>query len=70
MRWARILAVAAPLAGLVLVAAGALAPVRAQVELVEFGGGRLGAVRATAGRSHTLQTSRESLSPATSRART
>ena len=42
-----------------LVAAGALAPLWAQVEKVECGGGRLGAVRATAGRSHPLQTSRD-----------
>ena len=57
-RRARILAVAAPLAGIVLVAAGALAPVRAQVEMVEIGEGRVGAVRATVGKSHTLQTNR------------
>ena len=59
MRWARILAAAAPLAGLMLVAAGALAPLWAQVERVDVGPGRVGAVRATARPSHTLQTSRD-----------
>ncbi|HEV2559514.1 MAG TPA: type II and III secretion system protein family protein [Microvirga sp.] len=56
-RWARALALGAPLAGLAILGGAALAPVKAQ-EMVEIGDGRVGAVRATIGRSHTLQTSR------------
>jgi pilus assembly protein CpaC len=57
-RWAMILALASPIAGLILLSSAALAPVKAQTEIVEIGDGRVGAVRATLGRSHTLQTSR------------
>jgi pilus assembly protein CpaC len=43
---------------LALAAAGALAPAHAQTEIVEIGEGRVGFVRATVGKSHTLQTNR------------
>src|SRR3712207_190445 len=56
-RWAMLLALASPIAGLILLSSAALTSVKAQ-EIVEIGGGRVGAVRATLGRSHTLQTSR------------
>ncbi|HEY8382207.1 MAG TPA: type II and III secretion system protein family protein [Microvirga sp.] len=49
---------AAPLAGIGLLAASAAAPAAAQVQAVDIGEGRFGAVRAVLGKSHTLQTSR------------
>jgi pilus assembly protein CpaC len=57
-RWAMIVALAAPIAGLIILGSAALAPVKAQVEVVEIGDGRVGTVRATLGRSQTLQTNR------------
>lgn len=55
-RWAMIVALASPIVGLIILGGGALAPAKAQVEIVEIGDGRVGAVRATLGRSQTLQT--------------
>src|SRR3954469_3680626 len=57
-RWALIAALASPIAGMLLLATAALAPARAQVQMVDIGSGRVGAVRVTLGRSHTLETSR------------
>ena len=57
-RWALILALASPIAGILLLATAALAPAKAQVQVVDIGSGRVGAVRVTLGRSHTLETSR------------
>lgn len=57
-RRAVVLALAAPVAGLLLLASAALAPARAQVETVQIGEGQTGAMRAIIGRSRTLQTSR------------
>ena len=41
-RWATILAMLAPLAGMALAASGALAPAHARTELVEIGDGQVG----------------------------
>ena len=57
--WALIAALAAPVAGLALLAAAALTPASAQVQTVDIGSGRVGSVRVTQGRSQTLETSRE-----------
>ena len=57
-RRAAILALVSPLAGLILVASVVLAPAAAQVDLVQIGDGQSGAVRATLGKSQTLQTNR------------
>jgi pilus assembly protein CpaC len=56
-RFALILALAAPLAGIAILLSAAIAPAWSQ-ELIEIGEGRVGAVRVTYGKSHTLQTSR------------
>jgi pilus assembly protein CpaC len=56
-RFAQALAIAAPLAGLAILLGAMAAPAWSQ-ELVQIGEGRVGAVRVTHGKSHTLQTSR------------
>lgn len=57
-RWALIAALAAPIAGITLLATAALVPAAAQVQTVDIGSGRVASVRVTQGRSHTLETSR------------
>ena len=56
-RGALALAVAAPLAGLGILAMAAFAPAAAQARLVEIGESKVGAARVTLGKSQTLQTS-------------
>ena len=50
-------ALVAPLIGLAILAAAAFTPAWSQ-QVIDIGDGRVGAIRVTLGRSHTLQTSR------------
>ena len=57
-RWALIAALASPIAGMASSGDGGARPSAGQVQTVDIGSGRVGAVWVTLGRSHTLETSR------------
>ena len=56
-RWAVLTALTAPIVGLAILIAAIVTPALAQVQLVDIGGGKAGAVRVAQGKSHTIQTS-------------